>query len=274
MLEITRQPVVPQVPWRPIVLLVLLVGVLAASLVLAATRPKPPPPFGPAGNGLVVMSQDGDILTVDPRTGATVAIVTGPEIDSDPLWSQDGTTLLFRRASPDQLGADLLMVARANGSGVKQLTPEPLTGLTSMKVSIDLCAEAPLRAVARRAQRRPDLDRGRDPSPLRRRHGRGRRQAAGGRRHPVGLRVRSDRPGHPVCGRAGIRCLLFRPVPHRRRRDEPADPRRTDAGCPGPQPHRLVAGRQQDRLRPVRTRHRRVGPRWRRPLGRTCGSTC
>ena len=51
--------------------LLLLVAALAASLLLAAARPKPPPLFGPAGNGLVVMSRDGDILTVDPRTGVT-----------------------------------------------------------------------------------------------------------------------------------------------------------------------------------------------------------
>jgi Tol biopolymer transport system component len=135
MLDIARQPIVPQVPWRPIVVLLLLVGALAASLLLAATRPKLPPLIGPAGNGLVVMSRDGDIVTVDPRTGATTVVVSGPEIDSDPVWSQDGTKLLFRRAAPDQSDADLLMIARANGSGVRQLTPEPMTGLTSAKVS-------------------------------------------------------------------------------------------------------------------------------------------
>jgi hypothetical protein len=135
MLEFARQPVVATPPWRAFGLLLLLIGLMAAGLVLAATRPKPPPLFGPAGNGLVVMSRDGDIFTVDPATGATVAIVTGPEVDSDPMWSQDGTTIVFRRASPDQPEADVLMIARANGSGLRQLTPEPMTGLTARKVS-------------------------------------------------------------------------------------------------------------------------------------------
>ncbi|MFL5675913.1 MAG: TolB family protein [Chloroflexota bacterium] len=134
MLEIARQPVVAQPPWRALGLLLLLLSIVAAGVFFAATRPKPPPPFGPAGNGLIVMSRDGDIYTADTRTGAATAVVTGPEIDSDPLWSQDGTTLLFRRASEDQPGADFLMVARANGSGLKQLTPEPMTGLTAAKV--------------------------------------------------------------------------------------------------------------------------------------------
>lgn len=135
MLEIARQPVVAQPPWRALGLLLLLVGLVAAGLVLAATRPKPPPLFGPAGNGLLVMSRDGDIFTVDSRTGATVSIVTGPETDRDPIWSQDGTTVLFRRASVDRPEADFLMIARANGTGVKSLTSEPMTGLTASKVS-------------------------------------------------------------------------------------------------------------------------------------------
>lgn len=135
MLEIARQPVAAQAPWRPIAILVLLIGALAAGLLLASAQPKPPPPFGPAGNGLIVLSQDGDILTIDPRTGATVAIVTGPEIDRDPVWSQDGTKVLFRRDAPDVPGAGLVMTARANGTGLKQLTPEPMTGLTASEMS-------------------------------------------------------------------------------------------------------------------------------------------
>jgi dipeptidyl aminopeptidase/acylaminoacyl peptidase len=135
MLEIARQPVVAQPPWRAFGLLLLLVGLITAGLVLAATRPKPPPLFGPAGNGLVVMSRDGDIVTSDPRTGVETVIVAGPEIDRDPLWSQDGTRVLFRRAASDQPDADLLMIARADGTGLRQLTPEPMTGLTSWKVS-------------------------------------------------------------------------------------------------------------------------------------------
>jgi Tol biopolymer transport system component len=136
MLEIARRPVAPQLPWRPIAVFLLLVAALAASLALAAAQPKPPPPTGPAGNGLVGVA--GDILTIDPRTGASKVIVGGPEIDSDPIWSQDGTKIVFRRASPDQPDADILMFVSADGSGLKQLTPEPTTGLTSWTVRSNL----------------------------------------------------------------------------------------------------------------------------------------
>jgi hypothetical protein len=135
MLEIARQPVVAQPPWRAFGLLLLLLGLIAAGLVLAATQPKPPPPFGPAGNGLIVMSRDGDILTTDPRTGVETVIVAGPETDRDPVWSQDGTKVLFRRDAPGVPGAGLVMTARADGTGLKQLTPEPMTGLTASDMS-------------------------------------------------------------------------------------------------------------------------------------------
>ena len=88
-----------------VIVLLLLLGALATSLLLAATRPKPPPLFGPAGNGLVVMSRDGDIITTDPRTGVETVIVAGPETDRDPVWSQDGTKVLFRRDAPGVPGA-------------------------------------------------------------------------------------------------------------------------------------------------------------------------
>ena len=135
MLDVARQRVAPQVPWRPIAVFVLLVAALAAGLALAAAQPKPPPPFGPAGNGLIVMSRDGDILTTDPRTGVETVIVAGPETDRDPVWSQDGTLVLFRRDVPGVPGAGLVMTARANGTGLKQLTPTPMTGLTASDMS-------------------------------------------------------------------------------------------------------------------------------------------
>ena len=105
-LEIARQPVVAQPPWRAVGLLLLLVGALAAGLVLAGTRQKLPPLVGPAANGLVALSRDGDILTFDPWTSVTSVVISGAAVDSDPVWSQDGTQLLFRRQAA-HTGADV-----------------------------------------------------------------------------------------------------------------------------------------------------------------------
>ena len=67
---------------------------------LARYRPR----FGPAANGLLAFSVDGDIHTSDPVTGETKAIVTGPDDDVDPVWSRDGTQLVFvRRVDGERL---------------------------------------------------------------------------------------------------------------------------------------------------------------------------
>ena len=100
-----RLPGAP-VRWRTVVVLAILALLLAVGLVLVGSRPRLPPPFGPAQNGLVVVSRDGDIIAVDPVTGAETPIVAGPEFDLDPTWSMDGTRLAFIRRSPtfDRIG--------------------------------------------------------------------------------------------------------------------------------------------------------------------------
>ncbi|HEX7345881.1 MAG TPA: hypothetical protein VF253_03770 [Candidatus Limnocylindrales bacterium] len=87
-------------PWRPIALLAVLAILLVAAAVFAGSRPRLPPPFGLAANGLVAYTQDGDILTVDPGTGARAWITSGNEQDREARWSLDGTRLAFLRALP------------------------------------------------------------------------------------------------------------------------------------------------------------------------------
>ncbi len=74
---------------------------LVAIALYAGSRPRVPPPFGPAANGLVAYAQDGDIYTVDPVTGTRHLIMTGRDIDSDPRWSPNGLRLAFLRVSGD-----------------------------------------------------------------------------------------------------------------------------------------------------------------------------
>jgi hypothetical protein len=128
MVDIVRQPVLaPRMPWRTIGLGLVLVGVLLAAIavVVVGTRPRPPDPFGVAQNGLVAYAADGDIYTVDPLTGLATAIVTGPETDLTPVWSRDGRHVVFQRKP--FVGADggRLIVARADGSELVAITPEP-----------------------------------------------------------------------------------------------------------------------------------------------------
>jgi dipeptidyl aminopeptidase/acylaminoacyl peptidase len=107
--------------WRPIgivVLLAILVLALLAALVAGSQR-RVPPPFGLARAGLVAYAADGDIYTGDAATAVSSAVVSGPETDSNPHWSRDGTQIAFLRTIQAGSGAPDLYVVRADGSDVR-----------------------------------------------------------------------------------------------------------------------------------------------------------
>jgi Tol biopolymer transport system component len=128
-----------RVPGRLIVILLLLVIVLVGAVLVAGSITRRAPPFGPATNGLVVFSTDGDIYLADPATGAARPIVAGPDSDVDPRWSRDGTHFLFYREQdgPGPSVMRSLYVARADGTDVTLITPDPLYGLTEATFSPD-----------------------------------------------------------------------------------------------------------------------------------------
>jgi Tol biopolymer transport system component len=83
----------------------------------------PPPAIGPAGNGLVVFSRDGDIYIADPATGEATAIVSGPDTDSLPLFSPDGTRIAFLRGADPLFTDASVVVVRADGSDPTVVIP-------------------------------------------------------------------------------------------------------------------------------------------------------
>jgi Tol biopolymer transport system component len=127
----TRPTLVPRLPWRAIGVALVIVALLAvaAFAIVGSRQTKLPPPFGPAGNGLVLYSSGGDIFTVDPRTGVTSTIVNGPEAYSQPEFSPDGTKFSFVRPSATNccVAYDIL-VAAADGTGARVInTGHPVT---------------------------------------------------------------------------------------------------------------------------------------------------
>lgn len=128
-----------RVPWRSIGLAVLVAGLTLALLaaIIAGSRPRLPAPFGLARSGLVAYSDGGDIYAADLQTGLSRPVVTGPETDLEPRWSRDGTRFAFERRTSGEFGPGLVYVARADGSDVIQITPEPLTTITSYSFSPD-----------------------------------------------------------------------------------------------------------------------------------------
>jgi Tol biopolymer transport system component len=108
-----------------------LIGVLIALATVAyvGSQPARPtltaPPLPLAANGAIALAKDGDILVADRPGGDTRPLVAGPELDEQPMFSPDGTTLAFLRLI-DVQGGWALMVADADGTNVVQITPEPL----------------------------------------------------------------------------------------------------------------------------------------------------
>ena len=138
MAEITSHTAVsPRLPWRAIALaLVVITLLIVGALAFAGSRqPKLPSPFGVAGNGLIAFAQNGDIMTLDPATAASRVLVAGPEQDSAPVYSSDGTKIVFERVLVS--GSLALFVANADGSSVVRVTPDPITNVLARTFSRD-----------------------------------------------------------------------------------------------------------------------------------------
>src|SRR3954466_6548982 len=88
-----------------IALAVLLIALIGSILAVAASQRRLPEPFGPARNGAIAMSHDGDIYSVDPATHDARLLIGGPEGDFGPTFSRDGTKMLLLRA-PAQPASD------------------------------------------------------------------------------------------------------------------------------------------------------------------------
>jgi dipeptidyl aminopeptidase/acylaminoacyl peptidase len=125
--------VVPRAAPYLALLALLLIGVLVALLVAGGQR-RLPVPFGPAANGVVAYSKDGDIYTVDPTTGARRAVVTGAATDESPAFSRDGTRLAFIRS---QGSGSVVVLADADGRNQVDVQMSPLANVGSLTWSPD-----------------------------------------------------------------------------------------------------------------------------------------
>ena len=123
---VTRLWTVRPASLRTVLLLGLVALVIAALVaVLVGSRRPLPPPFGVARNGELVSSANGDIFTIDPKTGDGLPLIADPAFDFSPVFSRDGTTIAFlRQVDPIVSSAGLeLVLANADGSGVRVITP-------------------------------------------------------------------------------------------------------------------------------------------------------
>jgi WD40 repeat protein len=140
-ITLARRTVSP-VPWRTVGVLAVIALLIAAMLaVYIGNRPKVPPPFGFAANGMLALGDNGpsgdagDVVTVDPVTGTTNTLVGGPTDDSYPTYSHDGTRIVFNR---NVVGGAELFATGADGHGAPiQLTKPDLVGVFGLVWSPD-----------------------------------------------------------------------------------------------------------------------------------------
>ena len=130
-------------PTRTFAILVVLGLVLAIALAIVAvgSRPRLPEPFGPARNGALAYVADGDIYRLETASGVPSLIVGGPTDDHAPVFSHDGSKLLFRRSTAPNL--EQVVVASADGSN-----PRPVTDDLAEIGSVDWSPDSSKIAVA------------------------------------------------------------------------------------------------------------------------------
>ena len=113
-----------RVPFRSLVILVVLAALLATAAVYFGTQKRLPPPYGPAANGSLAYPEGGDIYVRNGLTGTSRLMIGGPGSDAFPFFSPDGSLLAFTTTS--DAGAEYLKVANADGTNVRQLLADPV----------------------------------------------------------------------------------------------------------------------------------------------------
>jgi dipeptidyl aminopeptidase/acylaminoacyl peptidase len=117
-----------------------LIAILVAALLAAyigTHQQKLPPPFGVARNGAMVYGSGGDIYPLDPTTGVSTALVTGPETDQVPMYSRDGTRFAFFRQTGSGPTTYRLVAANSDGTGQRVISTDPVTFDYSINWSAD-----------------------------------------------------------------------------------------------------------------------------------------
>jgi Tol biopolymer transport system component len=107
---------------RPLVwlaVIALLVVAVVGIVLLAASRPRVPAPFGPARNGVIATSTNGQMFLLDD--GGSVLLNVGLGHNRMPVFSPDGTRLAFWSRG-DATGPFHLFVADADGRNAVDVT--------------------------------------------------------------------------------------------------------------------------------------------------------
>jgi len=114
--EITARPLMARsFPWRQLAILALIALLVAASLaVFIGSQNRLPPPFGVAGNGVLLYhAPGGAVVSFDPRTGSQATLATEADHRGEPVPSRDGQRVAYIPRSDDY---EQIVVSRIDGS--------------------------------------------------------------------------------------------------------------------------------------------------------------
>jgi Tol biopolymer transport system component len=130
----------PGLPWRRLGVLALIALVLATTVAIhvGSLQQRLPAPFGLADNGRIAVSVDGDVHTIDPATGASTPIVTGPGEDVRVAVSPTGTHLVFEREQVNDGATSYeLVVTDIDGAAPRVVVPGRPDGFDAFAWSPD-----------------------------------------------------------------------------------------------------------------------------------------
>ena len=101
--EITARPLsMRSFPWRPLLVLALVAGLIVAGvLAYVGSQNRVPPPFGVARNGvLMYRGSDGAIVSFDPTSGSQATVIPASDAPREPILSRDGRRVLLLEDTP------------------------------------------------------------------------------------------------------------------------------------------------------------------------------
>lgn len=116
-------------PILSVATLILLMLALVATAFYVGSQRLPSWPFR---NGAIAFAQDGDLFIADQLDGTPRTLVAGPEVDSDPIFSDQGDRIAFVRDTPDD---GIVMAVDPDGSD--------LTKLATLSGAVDLLGWSP-----------------------------------------------------------------------------------------------------------------------------------
>ena len=116
-----------RVPYRSLLVLVVLGALLASTAVYFGSQNQLPAPYGPAKNGQIVFGMDSDLYVVDTLTSQPRLLLAADGDQGGVVYSPDGTVIAYDNVVS---GADHIWVVNRDGTNPRQVMDRAYTGIS------------------------------------------------------------------------------------------------------------------------------------------------